>query len=473
MPKKVDSFFPETMEKICTSCKLKKSVNEFPKDKKSWNGYWHYCKECKNKRSKKARLKLSKTQNEKKLKEILEKYPGVFIDEQNIKTLTNRKSFSFPDTNEKICSKCELKKKVEEFYKDSSSSSQDGYEGVCKECNFQYQKKTIAKRYSTFEGRIVDFLRNAKNNSKRRGMKLSISGNDLKELWEKQNRKCYYTGLEMNLPPNTNMSVSIDRTNPEIGYEKNNIKLVCNVVNRLKSDLNERFFLEICSALLNFKKKNKVQKNSIWINKNVYKVPAYKQSEEKMNIKSLSIKHPDKKASTSKFSNSSKKAFYFPETQEKLCGYCGIIKKIENFYKHSGTADGHHTWCNICCNQGNKRFLEKSYSSFEKRIKRTFGSSKASAIKRKIYFDIKIEDVVSIWKKQKELCYYTGVKMTIQPVNNNTVSIERINSEVGYVKDNIVLVCHIVNIMKSDFDVDYFFSICEKVLIHSKKLISA
>ena len=63
--------------------------------------------------------------------------------------------------------------------------------------------------------------------------------------------------------------------------------------------------------------------------------------------------------------------------------------------------------------------------------------------------------------------------MTIQPVNNNTVSIERINSEVGYVKDNIVLVCHIVNIMKSDFDVDYFFSICEKVLIHSKKLISA
>ena len=52
--------------------------------------------------------------------------------------------------------------------------------------------------------------------------------------------------------------------------------------------------------------------------------------------------------------------------------------------------------------------------------------------------------------------------MSTEPAKNDSVSVERLDSSVGYTKENTVLVCNAVNRMKSDFEVDDFVYFCKK-----------
>ena len=53
--------------------------------------------------------------------------------------------------------------------------------------------------------------------------------------------------------------------------------------------------------------------------------------------------------------------------------------------------------------------------------------------------------------------------MTLEAGQLNTVSIERINSNVGYTPENTILVCQAINRMKSDFEFDEFYDLCRDV----------
>lgn len=54
-------------------------------------------------------------------------------------------------------------------------------------------------------------------------------------------------------------------------------------------------------------------------------------------------------------------------TLMKTCSKCGQEKDIEFFFKHTGTSDGHHSWCKACCSIGNKLSRAKAYSTIEGR----------------------------------------------------------------------------------------------------------
>ena len=53
--------------------------------------------------------------------------------------------------------------------------------------------------------------------------------------------------------------------------------------------------------------------------------------------------------------------------------------------------------------------------------------------------------------------------MTLEAGKLNTVSIERIDSNVGYTPANTILVCQAINRMKSDFAFEDFFDLCKDV----------
>jgi len=53
--------------------------------------------------------------------------------------------------------------------------------------------------------------------------------------------------------------------------------------------------------------------------------------------------------------------------------------------------------------------------------------------------------------------------MTLEAGKLNTVSIERIDSDVGYTPDNTILVCQAINRMKSDFSYEDFYTLCRDV----------
>jgi hypothetical protein len=56
--------------------------------------------------------------------------------------------------------------------------------------------------------------------------------------------------------------------------------------------------------------------------------------------------------------------------------------------------------------------------------------------------------------------------MTTAPGKYNSVSVERINNSIGYTAENTILVCNIVNRMKSDIPGEVFFDVCRAVVRH-------
>ncbi len=74
-----------------------------------------------------------------------------------------------------------------------------------------------------------------------------------------------------------------------------------------------------------------------------------------------------------------------------------------------------------------------------------------------------VADIAECWHTQWGVCAYSGRQMTLEAGQLNTVSIERINSGVGYTPENTILVCQAINRMKSDFELSEFYDLCRDV----------
>lgn len=73
--------------------------------------------------------------------------------------------------------------------------------------------------------------------------------------------------------------------------------------------------------------------------------------------------------------------------------------------------------------------------------------------------DITLEDLLNIWDLQNGKCYYTGISMNFNS-NEWRVSIERLNDDYGYIKNNIVLIClELQN--RSHWNINKFINIIE------------
>jgi hypothetical protein len=147
----------------------------------------------------------------------------------------------------------------------------------------------------------------------------------------------------------------------------------------------------------------------------------------------------------------------------KFCFRCKQEKSYEFFFKHHQTSDGFHSWCKSCCTEGNNKSRAKQNSTIEGRAKIFLQNARKSAAKRNQEFLLSVEDIVNFWKQQDEICAYSGRKMTLDAGKLETVSIERIDSSIGYTKDNTILVCQAINRMKSDFKYDDFYELCKDV----------
>lgn len=87
-------------------------------------------------------------------------------------------------------------------------------------------------------------------------------------------------------------------------------------------------------------------------------------------------------------------------------------------------------------------------------------------------FDITPEDLYELWEKQNGLCAYSK-----KPLNNTAnhlqrASLDRIDSKIGYVKDNIQLVTYAVNKMKQEFSEGDFLELCFSITDTKRKSYS-
>ena len=149
------------------------------------------------------------------------------------------------------CHSCRYVGYPNEFLKTSRSAT---ISAICKKCH----ALNIAKYTSTTLGGRLTKLLNMARRRDPTAQDLSVAF--LRELFNTQEGKCFYTGLEMSVLTSDGVNrlkrqefatvVSIDRVDSSVGYSKDNVVLCCLSINMMKNNLPYQTFVAFCKRVL-------------------------------------------------------------------------------------------------------------------------------------------------------------------------------------------------------------------------------
>lgn len=156
----------------------------------------------------------------------------------------------------KICSKCKVEKPLSDF--NNVKTLPDGKSFLCRECSIkqgkEYRDKNGDRYYynqqtyrATPEGFITNALSGAKTRARKKGFEFSLTAEDLLYMMDSQDMKCAVSGIQMTLEASSRKKAnpfkcSIDRIDSNLGYTKDNVRLVCWAVNQMKADRTDEEF---------------------------------------------------------------------------------------------------------------------------------------------------------------------------------------------------------------------------------------
>lgn len=170
------------------------------------------------------------------------------------------------------------------------------------------------------------------------------------------------------------------------------------------------------------------------------------------------------------------------EIVTRKCKECREIKELNNinFIKRNDNHTlkyGHYRGkCRICYNKNvrcrqelSKTELQVKKKYREKLLKERPFASIVAAIKSRskthnIPFNLTESFIENMYKEQNGLCYYTNEFMNLNIKNDNRASVDRVNPNLGYVQNNVVLCRLIVNTVKNKLSKEELFDFCKKVL---------
>jgi hypothetical protein len=119
----------------------------------------------------------------------------------------------------------------------------DGYKPICSKCENEKNKQSRHSSYIHY----LKYLR-GKTNSRKTPVHRDFTANFLLELFHQQNGLCAVSKLPMTWTydeghaqsgSRRGTNISIDRINSDGPYSKDNVRLVCDRVNKIKSNMND------------------------------------------------------------------------------------------------------------------------------------------------------------------------------------------------------------------------------------------
>ncbi len=146
------------------------------------------------------------------------------------------------------------------------TTQEDFYISNKSTCKFCYKKKQSKRRqanpsydkeYSkrSQQNNIFKYrIKSAKYRAKKSDLEFNITETFIRNLYDKQNGKCFYSDIPMSLIiSENNYSISIDRKDSNKGYTEENIVLCAWFVNTMKNNLSlESFFIIIKEIYNNY-----------------------------------------------------------------------------------------------------------------------------------------------------------------------------------------------------------------------------
>jgi hypothetical protein len=88
---------------------------------------------------------------------------------------------------------------------------------------------------------------------------------------------------------------------------------------------------------------------------------------------------------------------------------------------------------------------------------------------RNLLLDVTPDDIYEQYIKQNKRCALTGQDLILSfDTKLNTISVDRIDSSIGYIKSNIQIVHKLINQCKMDLSDESFYSLCKAVYFNLK-----
>ena len=147
---------------------------------------------------------------------------------------------------------------------------------------------------------------------------------------------------------------------------------------------------------------------------------------------------------------------------------CGVINTVSCYTLLNEKSKG----C-LECNNTRKKDENPTWKGFENISGKYYGRIKRGAKKRNIVFDVEIEYFNKLLVEQNFKCKLSGLEISFSHSKKDnykaTASIDRIDSNKGYIVGNLQWINKNVNLMKNHFNQDYFLEICERITEQRRK----
>lgn len=165
------------------------------------------------------------------------------------------KRYPRPTEGTKFCTRCQVEHDVSEFHADSTSS--DGLRSNCKATH----RAQMCKSQSQLEVYARLIYKNICDRCRKKDFpEPSLTADDIVRMY-RDNIQCALSGMPMThkqsmrdkdaeqhiLHPD---NVSVDRIDSSRPYEHDNCQLVCAIVNRMKFDMPQDFFVDLCRDIV-------------------------------------------------------------------------------------------------------------------------------------------------------------------------------------------------------------------------------
>jgi hypothetical protein len=111
-------------------------------------------------------------------------------------------------------------------------------------------KGNKSARWKGYEGLSSEYFTKIKSSAKRRNLEFSVTIKDLWNLYLKQKGLCKLSGIPIEiLALRNHPTASLDRIDSDLGYTIENVQWVHKDINRIKTDLKEDYFVELCTLI--------------------------------------------------------------------------------------------------------------------------------------------------------------------------------------------------------------------------------
>lgn len=148
------------------------------------------------------------------------------------------------------------------------------------------------------------------------------------------------------------------------------------------------------------------------------------------------------------------------------CPSCGKEKIVLKWIKE------HHPLCQKCASiEREKRYKElhghgQNYRGSKYFSAQTINHWKKCAKDRNLEWSLSFDDLDALWEKQEGKCIFTGTVMCTKSGAINKGSLDRIDSNKGYMKDNVQFTCSDINFAKKNKTDEDFIKMCLAVVNH-------